>query len=541
MYTISDLHFHNNLNNGACLDSRGRAKLGLIISLTSFKDRVFFRNVAKVSDGLRMRKIGKRDLPVQTIDEVLANRWAKTPEINALDILKKSEQKFQADMVAFAQTINENCATSENTVQLLELVACMQQTSEVISETHSNINSEWPWKNTSAIYNRFFALMSVPTKTESELFFISKKWGLRLDMALLQRMNDFLFKILERPFWLRFFLHTAYQSTAFKDSECLEYALTEMDTLASGALDLAGINASLDGYSDMISLEKKIDTSKCLAFEMDSHRKAVDAPPLAKRWFLCAGDFILIGTQTETASGNGSTFHLRYAPVPIKFIISRQFDLYGSLENVIEMNLRNSVLIAVQTDGAADRQLLAGFLNSAKQSNKMLIKPKFWLIDKPAAERGAVLYTKPVTQPIKIQMTKPLDTADTVIELRSMLPAEMRRISYSAPTVTDKKAVQLVSGWVARQMQFFNELAQRSTTPATTASTGVKAPTKKVSLSAESESNSSLKEAAFSPTPAPAPGLNSALALVSASTPAPTATSTPVPAPTQTPQPAHTP
>ncbi|KAJ3397993.1 hypothetical protein HDU80_009400, partial [Chytriomyces hyalinus] len=220
-----------------------------------------------------MRKIGKRDLPVQTIDEVLANRWAKTPEINAIDILKKSEQRFQADMVAFAQTINENCATSENTVQLLELVACMQQTSEVISETHSNINSEWPWKNTRAIYNRFFALMSASTKTESELFFKSKKWGLRLDMALLQRMNDFLFKILERPFWLRFFLHTASQSTAFKDSEYLEYALTEMNTLTSGALDLAGINASLDGYSDMISLQKKVDSSKCLAFEVDSHRK----------------------------------------------------------------------------------------------------------------------------------------------------------------------------------------------------------------------------------------------------------------------------
>ncbi|KAJ3376666.1 hypothetical protein HDU80_003853 [Chytriomyces hyalinus] len=171
----------------------------------------------------------------------------------------------------------------------------------------------------------------------------------------------------------------------------------------------------------------------------------------------------------------------------------------------------------------------------------MLITPKCWLIDKPAAESGASLYTQPVTQPIKIQRTKPLDTADTITESRSMSPAEMKRISHRVSTVTDKKAVSLVSGWVAAQVQFFNDLAQPSTTPAASASTGVKAPKKKVSLSAESKSNSSLKEAASSPAPAPAPAPTPAPALVPASTPATTATSVPVPAPTQTPQPAHTP
>ncbi|KAJ3387482.1 hypothetical protein HDU80_000155, partial [Chytriomyces hyalinus] len=291
------------------------------------------------------------------------------PEIGAIDILKKTEQKFQANMATFIL-------------------------------------------NTSAIYNRFFALMNASTKTEPKPFFKSKIWGLRLDMALLQ---------------------------------------TEMTTLASGALNLAGIDASLDGYSDMISLEKKIDSSKCLVFETNSHRKVVFQPLVKKGSgrttlgeeliIFCAGDFILIGTHKETASGNGGVFHLRYAPVPLKCIISRQFDVYGSLDNVIEMNLCNSVLIAVQTDGAANRQLLAAFLNSAKQSNKMLITPKFWLVDKPAAEAGAVLYTEPVMHPIKIQMTKPLDTADTVTELCSMPLAEMKRISHSAPMMTDKKAV----------------------------------------------------------------------------------------------------
>ncbi|KAJ3251756.1 hypothetical protein HDU77_005685 [Chytriomyces hyalinus] len=209
----------------------------------------------------------------------------------------------------------------------------------------------------------------------------------------------------------------------------------------------------------------------------------------------------------ETTSGNGGVFHLRYAPVPVKFIISQQFDVY------------------------------------AKQSNKMLIAPKFWLVDKPAAEAGAVLYTEPVTHPIKIQMTKPLDTADTVTESCSMPPVKMKRISHSAPTMTDKKAVPLVSGWVAAQVQFFNNLAQRSTTPAATASAGIIVPKKKLSLSTESQSNSSLKEAAFSPTPAPAsaPALTPAPALVPTSTPAQTPTSAPSPAPTWRPQPAHTP
>ncbi|KAJ3401420.1 hypothetical protein HDU80_006032 [Chytriomyces hyalinus] len=78
----------------------------------------------------------------------------------------------------------------------------------------------------------------------------------------------------------------------------------------------------------------------------------------------------MIGTHKETASGNGGAFHLRYAPVPLKCIISRQFDDYGSLDNVIEMNLSNPVLIPVQIDDAADRELLAGFLNSAKSPSE---------------------------------------------------------------------------------------------------------------------------------------------------------------------------
>ncbi|KAJ3238106.1 hypothetical protein HDU81_008406 [Chytriomyces hyalinus] len=360
---------------------------------------------------LRMRKQG--NVHVETVDEILANRYAKSPEIGAMDILKKTELDFQADMATFVQIINENCLPTENTIQLLELVACMQQTSGVISESHSNIKSEWPWKNTAAIYNKFYGLLTSFAKTESELFFKSKNSGLRLDKALLQRMNEFLFKILERPIWLRFFLHTASVHTEYKDSEYLNYALVQMATLVSAALDLAGIDASFDGYTDMISLEKNIDSSKCLGLEADPYAdarkhskkrggRATLGEPLT---ILCAGDFILIGRDDETASGKRSVFRLLYVPAALKSIIARQYDVYGSLENVIEMNLCNSVLIAVQTRDAEDRQLLASFLNGAeKQPNGVPMTPSFWLVDKPPVETAAILYTAPAAQP---QESKP--------------------------------------------------------------------------------------------------------------------------------------
>ncbi|KAI8836488.1 hypothetical protein BJ741DRAFT_188609 [Chytriomyces cf. hyalinus JEL632] len=141
----------------------------------------------KASTGiLGLRKFGKRDKGAQTIDHVLSNRYAKSSEIGPMEILKQTEQVFQADMASFVKIIKEHCLQTENVMNLLELVASMQQTSGVITESHSNIKSEWPWKNTTATYNRFFGLMTAFTKPESDVFFRSKKAGLRLEAALLQ-------------------------------------------------------------------------------------------------------------------------------------------------------------------------------------------------------------------------------------------------------------------------------------------------------------------------------------------------------------------
>ncbi|KAJ3238736.1 hypothetical protein HDU78_003345 [Chytriomyces hyalinus] len=466
---ISDSQLDDSRKKGSCIltladgapepDSVSGHNRGSLSNSSASISHVFrngLQNLKRTSIGifgvsLRMRK----EVHVETIEEVLANRYAKSQEIGAMDVLKKTEHDFQAEMAAFVQIINEHCKQTENIVQLLELVACMQQTSGVISESHSNIKSEWPWKNTTAIYNRFFGLMTAFTKPESELFFRSKKSGLRLEAALLQRMNDYLYKILERPIWLRFFLYTASQEIACKNSEYLEYALTQIAALVSDVLELAGVDSSFDGYNDMVALEKKMDSSKCLGLETDPYAKprhfkahlflsvpsrALGAsPPLllpAKLKYtiacrqvildkqqqskkrggraalgdpltiFCAGDFILIGKEEDAAApGNGGVSRLRYIPVALKSVIARQYDMYGSLENVIEMNLCNSVLIAVQTHGAEDRELLANFLNSAskQQNGAPSTTPSFWLVDKPPVETGAVLYVEPA----QTEVTKP--------------------------------------------------------------------------------------------------------------------------------------
>ncbi|KAI8836053.1 hypothetical protein BJ741DRAFT_606643 [Chytriomyces cf. hyalinus JEL632] len=464
---ISDSHLDDSRKKGSCIltladgapepDSVSGHNRGSLSNSSASISHVFrngLQNLKRTSIGifgvsLRMRK----DVHIETIEEVLANRYAKSQEIGAMDVLKKTEHDFQAEMAAFVQIINEHCKPTENIIQLLELVACMQQTSGVISESHSNIKSEWPWKNTTAIYNRFFGLMTSFTKPESELFFRSKKSGLRLEVALLQGMNDYLYKILERPIWLRFFLYTASQEAAYKNSEYLDYALTQIAVLVSGVLELASVDSSFDGYADMVSLEKKMDSSKCLGLETDPYVKPRNfkahlflsvpsralgaSPPLllpAKLKYtiacrqvildkqqqgkkrggraalgepltiFCAGDLILIGREEDAAPGNCGVFRLRYIPVALKSVIARQYDMYGSLENVIEMNLSNSVLIAVQTHGAEDRELLAHFLNSAgKQQNGAPSTPSSWLVDKPPVETGAVLYVEPA----QTQVTKP--------------------------------------------------------------------------------------------------------------------------------------
>ncbi|TPX77571.1 hypothetical protein CcCBS67573_g01193 [Chytriomyces confervae] len=428
---ISDSQLDDSRKKGSCIltladgapepDSVSGHNRGSLSNSSASISHVFrngLQNLKRTSIGifgvsLRMRK----EVHIETIEEVLANRYAKSQEIGAMDVLKKTEHDFQAEMAAFVQIINEHCKPTENIVQLLELVACMQQTSGVISESHSNIKSEWPWKNTTAIYNRFFGLMTAFTKPESELFFRSKKSGLRLEAALLQRMNDYLYKILERPIWLQF-KQTASQEIACKNSEYLEYALTQIAALVSDVLELAGVDSSFDGYNDMVSLEKKMDSSKCLGLETDPYAKVIlDKQQQGKKrggraalgdplTIFCAGDFILIGREEDAAApGNGGVSRLRYIPVALKSVIARQYDMYGSLENVIEMNLCNSVLIAVQTHGADDRELLANFLNSAskQQNGAPSTTPSFWLVDKPPVETGAVLYVEPA----QTEVTKP--------------------------------------------------------------------------------------------------------------------------------------
>ncbi|KAJ3247299.1 hypothetical protein HDU77_008632 [Chytriomyces hyalinus] len=402
---------------------------------------------------IRVCKSINRDMH-ETVNEALANRWcaysllsasaitqAKSAKIGALDILESKEQGFQADMADFVQLIQKNCQRTKNITELLNLISCMQTTSEVMSESPANLHSDFMWKSTADVYNGFFALLTASAHAQSEAFFRCKKSGRQLDSALLQRMNHFLYKIMSRPIWLRFFLHTASQNTACMNSELVEYALSQISPLVSTALELAGMEASSDGHADMISLEKMIDSSQCLMMETDPfakprHFKAnlfLSAPsrqlcsnqqlPLPAKLMhtiscrqvifdprqhgkkrggrvalgetltiLCAGDFILVGSDEKAASREGSVFRLRYAPVPLKSVTARQYDVYGSLENVVELNLCDSVLIAVQTHGAEDRLLLTRFLNMAKQTSVAPITPNFWLVDKPV-ESAAVLYT----------------------------------------------------------------------------------------------------------------------------------------------------
>ncbi|KAJ3383248.1 hypothetical protein HDU80_001293 [Chytriomyces hyalinus] len=206
---------------------------------------------------------------------------------------------------------------------------------------------------------------------------------------------------------------TASQNTAYMNSELVEYALSQISPLVSTALELAGMEASSDGHADMISLEKMIDSSQCLRMETDPFAKLMHTISCRQVVFdprqhgkkrsgrvalgetltiLCAGDFILIGSDEKAASGEGSVFRLRYVPILLKSVTARQYDVYGSLENVVELNLCDSVLIAVQMRGAEDRILLARFLNMANQPSAAPITPSFWLVDKPV-ESAAVLYT----------------------------------------------------------------------------------------------------------------------------------------------------
>ncbi|KAI8836489.1 hypothetical protein BJ741DRAFT_188644 [Chytriomyces cf. hyalinus JEL632] len=129
---------------------------------------------------------------------------------------------------------------------------------------------------------------------------------------------------------------------------------------------------------------------------------------------------------------------------------------------------------------------------------------------------------EPVPSNPPIIHTTPLDTSETAADTRCPLPTKTQSTSQNTSTVTAKEAGPRVGGLVASQVRFFNDLAQRSVTPAASDSTDVKAkaPKKKFYSSAKSSSNFSLQEAALPSPSAPAP----------ASVPAsPSASSSPLP------------
>ncbi|KAJ3250601.1 hypothetical protein HDU77_006488 [Chytriomyces hyalinus] len=109
-----------------------------------------------------------------TVDEALTNRWGKSPKIGAMDILETKEQGFQADMADFVQMIQENCQRTKNIMKLLNLISCMQTTSEVMSERPANLHSDFMWKSTADVYNGFFALLTASAHAQSEAFVRSK-------------------------------------------------------------------------------------------------------------------------------------------------------------------------------------------------------------------------------------------------------------------------------------------------------------------------------------------------------------------------------
>ncbi|KAJ3400445.1 hypothetical protein HDU80_006948 [Chytriomyces hyalinus] len=66
---------------------------------------------------------------------------------------------------------------------------------------------------------------------------------------------------------------TASRNPADMNAQLLEYALSQISPLVSTALELAGMDASCDGYADMIYLETIVDSSQCLKMETDPSAK----------------------------------------------------------------------------------------------------------------------------------------------------------------------------------------------------------------------------------------------------------------------------
>ncbi|ORY50903.1 hypothetical protein BCR33DRAFT_712867, partial [Rhizoclosmatium globosum] len=385
----------------------------------------------------------------ETVEDVLNARFAHSPHIGHIDILRKIELDFQADMVAFESLIHTHCIITDKIRNLLDLVAFMNQTAAVISESHSNVRSDWPWKNTTANYTRFFALLASANEGD-ELFFQSNDVTLKLEARVVQKLNDYLYKILARPIWLRFFLQVASKTLTFEFTENFEFAMNQIQALVTTVLQLTNLQDS-DGFNDMAALEKLMDASSCLAVDgsLDTkkskpfnatlflnvpsyslrHRSSqpIPLPPKLIASFTvtevvwdgrkrvagkaglggslqitCTQGFVVIGR----GDSSGGSVKMVYVPVGLEKVSAVMQDHYvNGIDNVVEINLANSTFVVVQVPEKEERLKLCRCLNSVSGAKKPVlrkIQPDLWLVDKPIVDESSMTSLKPSSSSVSL-------------------------------------------------------------------------------------------------------------------------------------------
>ncbi|KAI8611358.1 hypothetical protein BC830DRAFT_662600 [Chytriomyces sp. MP71] len=203
-----------------------------------------------------------------------------------------------------------------------------------------------------------------------------------LTAGMMQKFNGYLYKILARPVWLRFFLHVTCMALPYEDRENLEFAMSQVRALVVAALELSGIDENADGFNEMVELEREVDATQCMFLDVDnlkhrfcsvklflsvpSHASASCVPraplPLppkpravyeCREIFLetgkrrggratltgailsirCFDDFILVGRNVEVHLV-GTVFKLLYIPVTLDKVSAKRFDSYGEVYNL---------------------------------------------------------------------------------------------------------------------------------------------------------------------------------------------------------------
>ncbi|KAI9345584.1 hypothetical protein BDR26DRAFT_856300 [Obelidium mucronatum] len=223
----------------------------------------------------------------------------------------------------------------------------------------------------------------------------------------------------------------------------MDYAINQVQSLVDSVLQMCHLEG-MDGFLDMISLEKTVDASMCLSLGSDGSdakkfrpsavklyltvpslptflcRQPIPLPPKflftvsgteivwdvrkkvgkpgASIVISCTEEFLLLSREKGAAGptmGSSSSEHLKlmYVPVSLDNVSAHHIERGTDFENLLEIHLSNTALLLVQVQAPDMLRRFLGYLNSAasKKHNVKTIRPAFWLVDRPKEEDSEMI------------------------------------------------------------------------------------------------------------------------------------------------------